>query len=99
MLGELKPTAPKGGEGPFGSSPWDVTPPSPSCPALLLPQHLRVVSSCAGSNRGPLETAPPLLEILCKKLNLTSARNPIHRPSTTRCQEKQRPSHQNPRAP
>ena len=35
-----------GGHGPFARSPRFVVPPSPSCPASFVPQHLRVVSSC-----------------------------------------------------
>jgi hypothetical protein len=35
-----------GGQGPLASSPRSTVSPSPSCPALLLPQHLMVASSC-----------------------------------------------------
>ena len=35
-----------GGQGPLASSPLCVLTPIPSCPLLLAPQHLRLVSSC-----------------------------------------------------
>ena len=35
-----------GGQGPLASSPRFEMSPSPSFPLVLLPQHLRVVSSC-----------------------------------------------------
>ena len=35
-----------GGQGPLISSPRLKVSPSPSCPALFLPQHLTVASSC-----------------------------------------------------
>jgi hypothetical protein len=44
--GERDTVVELGGQGPLASSPRSVSTPSPSCPSIVPPQHLRVASSC-----------------------------------------------------
>ena len=46
MTGTRDAVVELGGQGPLASSPRFAVSPCPSCPALLLPQHLMVASSC-----------------------------------------------------